>query len=156
MPDCARPALVRPRLSVIPFVAEHLGMLPARLKLGADPVDAGIGFLALPGLARTAVYGGQVIGCAGWWRRWAGCAEAWAAVGDVPLKAWPLATRMVLGALEAGHRQGIRRFEITVVDGFDAGMRWAHMLGFTVCGRRACFDAAGRDHWLLERVRDDG
>lgn len=147
----------RPRLSVIPFAAEHLEMLPARLALG-DPLATGLGIQALSGLARSAVYGGPggercVIGCAGWWQRWPGFAETWALVGDVPMRAWPDATRMVLGALAAGHGRGIRRFETTVIAGFDAGMHWARMLGFTVCGLRAAFDAQGRDHWLMERVR---
>ena len=48
-----------------------------------------------------------------------------------------------------------RRIEMSVLESFMAGKRWAKMLGFEQEGLMKSYDPAGRDHYLYARVRSN-
>mgnify|MGYP000131450274 CR=1 FL=1 len=82
-----------------------------------------------------------------------GFGEAWARVGQVPMRAWPAITRRVRTELDLAAAAGIRLIECTVDMGFAAGHRWAERLGFEVACRRPSWGVTGHDAVLYQRHR---
>lgn len=112
--------------------------------------------------AFAAFAGGELIGAGGILVHWRGIddlggacgyAEAWARVGQVPMRAWPAITRRVHSELDLAAASGIRLIECTVDMGFAGGHRWAEKLGFEIACRRPSWGVTGRDAILYQRCR---
>lgn len=120
---------------------EYLAAFIARPGYGQELVDAGP--------AHTVWNGDRIVCCAGVANLWPGRASAWA------LLAWD-AGRSMRGL----HREvlrfldgcGIRRVEAYVYPQFEAGHRWATMLGFEREGLLRAFGLDGSDMVMYSRV----
>lgn len=112
-------------MKVIPFQPEHLRLVavqPAqRSEMRAEQFDTAFG------QAWTAVAGGVPIGCGGLVEVWVGRAYAWALVGVDAGPHMRSLTREIRSRIAAS---GFRRVEMAVDAEFDAGRRWAELLGF--------------------------
>ncbi len=102
--------------------------------------------------AFTAHHEGRVLACAGVIEMWPDRAMAWAWISSVA------------GPYFAGVHRAVRRFldvcpfrrvELTVLAGFEPGMRWARMLGFTLETPEPmrAYGVDGCDYYLWARVR---
>ena len=118
-------------LAVVPFKRWHLAWLEAS---GAAPGGKGIVLddLTLEYLERqgswTIVCGGEPTMCAGFVEQWPGRTIAWAFLNHKSASHMTYITRRVRDAL--AKVKG--RIELTVRCDFDAGHRWARLLGFSV------------------------
>lgn len=94
---------------------------------------------------------GSVVGAAGLYPMWNGRAVCWALLGA---NAGPYFVQIHRAVLRFLKVQTHRRIECTVDCDFDAGHRWARMLGFQLeAERMQAFDAAGKDHALYARIQ---
>lgn len=101
----------------------------------------------------TALVGGRPIACAGLVEVWEGRAYAWALLATDVGPHLLAVTREIRSRLAA---TPCRRIEMAVADGFDAGCRWARLLGFyceTPQPMRG-YLPDGRAAWLYARVKD--
>jgi hypothetical protein len=110
-------------MRIVPFERAHLRAINAQKaqrdwELGAD---------GDPGQAWTAVVDGRPIACAGMLEVWTGRAYVWALLGEDAGPHLLSITRAIRSALA---RSGFARIEMAVDAQFEAGQRWAEMLGF--------------------------
>lgn len=107
--------------------------------------------LAMPyGLSWTALDGDEPICCAGVVEVWEGRAYAWALLSEYAGPHLLTLTRVIRSRLASLR---YRRVEMAVDAGFDAGCRWAKMLGFrleTPAPMRG-YLPNGRSAWLYAR-----
>jgi len=112
--------------------------------------------LEVPGLAYSGVIDGQVVGCAGILPQAPWRAIAWALLSqEIPARCWPTIHRLVLRVLDEAHLRGYHRVEAVVDADFDAGIRWAEMLGMrceTPQGMRG-WGPEGGTHLMFSSVR---
>lgn len=105
----------------------------------------------------TGTWNGAVAAVAGYTEPWPGRACIWIAfLDDFPQSvngAVALAITRLGKKLIASMRH--RRIEATVLTGYEAGYRWARMLGFQCEGTLRCYDPLGRDHQLFSIVRSE-
>jgi hypothetical protein len=141
-------------MNIIPYKAEHLTMLmlqpsqgEARKYLGNPEYGR---HLDVPGLAFTAMEGGEVLAMAGVMPRWEGRAEAWALLSGDLKRHFVRIHRAVLRFLETSD---IRRIETAVDANFQAGIAWAEMLGFQNEGMMRGYTPEGRDCYRFARVK---
>lgn len=150
-----------PELVFAPFLPEHLRrpeLADTRYaeQLGDPRVAAAI---VIPGLSWSGFVGDCLIGCAGILPIWPGVggvggrASAWAVLAGVPRRCWPAITGKVHEICNDAQSMGWRRVETTVLDGFDAGARWAKRCGFEREGLMPGYGPDGSDHWMYGRVR---
>lgn len=107
------------------------------------------------GDAWTAMVDGRPIGSAGVVEAWTGRAYAWALLAEDAGPHMLAITRAIRCFLA---RSPYRRIEMAVSAGFDAGQRWAELLGFTLetpTAMRAYLPNGG-DAWLYARINDGG
>jgi hypothetical protein len=98
----------------------------------------------------TGRHDGRIIVCSGIVRHWQTRAEAWLLMGCPVSRTEMLwIHRRVSDFLE---NAGIVRIETTVKQNFDAGHRWAKMLGFKAEGRMSRFGPDGTDYQMYARV----
>lgn len=136
------------------FTADHYRRIiaqPAQAYIGEHVTEADVenllGFDAFAGVTPD----GAVVGAAGIYPIWHGRAICWALLGA---NAGPYFVQIHRAVKRFLAIQQFRRLECTVDCGFDAGHRWARMLGFKrEAERMQAFDAAGRDHALYARIR---
>jgi hypothetical protein len=129
---------------IVPFKRWHYTWLGPAAE-GAEAIPVSAETLALLEGARswTAMVDGEVIGCGGTIQQWPGRHTAWAYFSYLsgPHMGW--ATRAVRRGL--AEVQG--RIEFTVRADFEAGHRWARLLGFAVeTPRLVAFGPTGEDH----------
>ncbi len=95
---------------------------------------------------------GEPMACAGLMDIWPGRAMAWSFISEG-------AGRHLIGVTKAVKRflelKAPRRTELYVDAGFEAGYRWAELLGFEREGYLKSFDADGRDQVLYARIRHE-
>lgn len=90
---------------------------------------------------------GAAVACGGLFHLWQGRAVAWAFLSpSAPMLEATRFAQKMLG------ESGIRRVECWVDVDFQAGHRWARMLGFNLEGRMAGFSPEGHDMDLYSRV----
>lgn len=88
-------------------------------------------YLARPGSSWTATLDGRPVGCAGFIHHHAAYLRSWALVSeDVPKTAWTTMTRRVRSEIRAAFERGVIRIDAIVVENFNAGHRWAELVGF--------------------------
>lgn len=108
---------------VVPFRRWHLDRLNLNMKLSDTELD---------NMERQNSYSlivsDEVVACAGTVQLWPGRHQAWAYMTPESGKHMRWITREVLRGIEK--IKG--RVEMTVLVGFEAGQRWARMLGFTL------------------------
>ena len=138
-------------MSLVPFEARHIISLAPRLQ------SAQIGFPGLSLEYGQAMRGngpcwtladlhGIPVACGGLFRQWEGRAIAWAFLAaDAPMLEATRAAALVLDACD------LRRVECWVDVDFQAGHRWARLLGFEREGLMRSFSPDGRDHILYAR-----
>lgn len=100
----------------------------------------------------TGWIGADVVGCAGIVPIWQGRSFVWALLGKGCAPHMLAITRLVREQLDAHEN---RRIEATVLHGFEAGERWARMLGFkreTPDGMQF-YDPMGRTLSLYSRIK---
>lgn len=129
------------RIEFLDYRAEHLlAFLPGRHS------QAEAEACRVPGLSYTCKVDDLIVGMAGVLPQWAGRAIAWTLVGGVPLRAWPAITRKTIEVLEAAHRQGYYRIEMTARCDCPAAARWAWRLGFAAYAPLPMYGPDGSDH----------
>lgn len=96
---------------------------------------------------------GEVMAVAGLMHFWPGRAMGWSYIGVRAGSHMRPLTRVVQSYLE---RCGVRRVECYVDPTFDAGLRWAEMLGFKREALLEGFLPDGRDQVLFARVYRHG
>jgi hypothetical protein len=109
----------------------------------------------VPGLSFSAFVDGRLVGMAGLLPQWRGYAKAWVLASNVPMRAWPAITRETIKVLEAGHRAGYRRIEMTALASEPADNRWALRLGFKPYCALPLYGPNGEDHIGYVRYRGD-
>ncbi len=139
-------------MSLVPFSPRHLIALSPRLQ----PAQAGFSGVSPAYGESMREHGpcwtladswGRPAACGGLFQQWEGRAIAWAFLAaDAPMLEATRAARLVLDAC------GLRRVECWVEVDFQAGHRWAHLLGFEREGLMRSFSPDGRDHVLYARV----
>ncbi len=108
---------------VTPFKAWHYDWLG----LGAPMSQTDLQAMELQN-SWTGVADGEIVACAGTIRLWQGRYQAWAHMSEKTGKHMRWLTREVRRNLD-----GLKgRIEMTVQHDFEAGHRWAKLLGFTV------------------------
>ena len=99
------------------------------------------------GPAWTGWLNSEPIGCAGVVLRWPGRAFVWCLIGEgIPKPAWIGLHRAVLARLTPLRELGVRRIEADVLNGFAAGRRGVHLLGFDDEGLMRCYGPDGADY----------
>ena len=101
--------------------------------------------------AYTLLHDGRVIACAGVMELWQGRGMAWALLADNIGQAMIAVHRIVYRFL--WKECTIRRVEAYVDQGFAAGHRWVHDLGFQREGMMRAFAQHGGDMVMWARVR---
>ena len=116
----------------VPFRRHHLAWLEkAGYAIGGavTPMDAAtLDFLERNGTSWTAVVDGEPIGCGGTIQQWPGRHIAWAYLGEASGPHMLSITRAVRRHLNSVSG----RIEVTVRCDFEAGHRWAELLGFHI------------------------
>lgn len=119
-------------MRITAFRAEHLASLKlqeAQAYLSAEVSLPEHGrMIEQSGQAFTALAGDTVLACSGCAEIWAGRAVAWALISQGAGRHMLGIHRAVAGYLVAAP---YRRIEAWVDEGFEPGMRWLEMLGFT-------------------------
>lgn len=119
-------------IQIVAFKAAHLQWLElqaAQAYLSADLAKPEHGILVeRAGQGFTAMDGDTVIACAGVAEVWNGRAVAWAFISKDAGRHMMSIHRAVAGFLSASR---FRRIEAWVDEGFEPGMRWMALLGFT-------------------------
>jgi RimJ/RimL family protein N-acetyltransferase len=140
-------------MMVVPFRPDHLDLVtlqPAQAYLRAN-VSRGHAEFAATHPSFSGFVGDEIVGCAGILPCWENRALAWSWIGAAAGRHMVAITRAVRQFLDA---QPYRRVEITVDVEFDAGHRWAEMLGFRLeAVRMKAFRPDGGDSSLYARVR---
>lgn len=110
--------------------------------------------LSAMGEAYTVMLDGEPVACMGVVPLTPYRAQAWALISEAWTPTMRMVTRAALGWLQ---QTRYRRVEAVVSADFEAGHRWARMLGFEVeGGRRPAFMVDGSDGYTYARVRDGG
>ena len=140
---------------VTQFKAEHLRKIieqDATARLGEFIRPDHIEALERSQYSFTGMTGaGRVIGCAGVVEHWPGRGEAWAALDRDCGRQMIAITKTAKRFFEVCP---IRRIEIIVGASFDAGHRWAKMLGFEIQSREmAAYLPTGEAAVMYARVR---
>lgn len=82
-----------------------------------------------------------------------GCYQAWALLSDAALDHPVVLTRSVLRALDwLASEEPVRRVQMHVRDGFEAGQAWARFLGFIPEGLNRRYGPDGADYWIYART----
>lgn len=138
---------------IVAFQPEHLQRLllqPSQAIMQPMLSDPSYGpSLAEAGPAYSAVHGDAVFACAGLIPQWNGRAVAWALIASE-------AGQHLVGIHKAVRRaldlHPFRRVETAVRTDFDAGHRWARMLGFDREATMRGYAPDGYDYDLYARV----
>lgn len=143
-------------MKLVKFRASHLAALtlqPAQRYFHADFENPDYGRQleasthAFTGLADD----GAVIGCAGVHELWQGRAVAWALLSA---DAGPHFKAIHKAARGFFTQAPWRRIEAMVEDGFDAGHRWARMLGMQHEGLHRAYSPSGADFHTYARIKN--
>ena len=102
------------------------------------------------GRTYTAFNDEQIIAFSGVLERWEGYGTAWTYILTKDRYDLLFITRAVKSFIETCC--DYRRLELTVAKDFDAGHRWATLLGFSPEGVMRRYDPSGRDHVLYARI----
>jgi len=141
-------------MDVVPFRAEHFDRLIVQeaqaylsrwlpSKQNAEALEQT--------RAYTGIADGRVVACAGILPQWEGRAVTWAYLDERAGEHMTALHRAVKRYLDACP---IRRIEATVDCEFEAGHRWARMLGFQLeCERMRAYRADGGDSALYVRIK---
>lgn len=98
----------------------------------------------------AAIDGDEVLGCAGVYEVWEGRALAWALIGKTSGRHFKAIHRAVAGFLAQAKW---RRIEMVVDAQFDAGIRWARLLGMKQEGLMRAYGPDGKDYYLFAKVQ---
>lgn len=143
-------------MKIVKFRSSHLAALElqdAQKFFHADcgNPDYGQALEASP-FSFTVIEGARVICCAGMHEVWTGRAVAWALMSKEAGPHLRTIHRAALGFME---QAPWRRIEAMVEGGFEAGHRWAKMLGFTCETPNAMrgYSPTGADFYLYSRTK---
>jgi hypothetical protein len=142
-------------ISIVRFEREHAKRMCVQRQQLLDEFGEADAMSASFGDAWTALLDGRPIACAGVVEVWSGRAYAWALLAEDAGPHMLAITRAIRCFLQ---RAPYRRIEMAVTVGFDAGRRWAEMLGFQLETPTAMrnYLPNGKDAWLYARVNDRG
>jgi hypothetical protein len=136
---------------VVPFDISHIASMTVQSAQRLTEFDHPEALVGPYGQAWTALIDGRPVACAGLVEVWSGRAYAWSLLAEDAAPHMLRITRAIRCALD---RSGYRRVEMAVTVGFDAGCRWAEMLGFR-CETpepMRCYLPNGIDAWLYART----
>lgn len=141
-------------MEIVPFQAAHLETLilqNAQAYFGPLLEDAACGAALEAYPSFSGMVGDTCVGCAGVIRMWGHYGKAWALLSPRAGKHFVAITRAVRGFLGASD---FTRIEAAVDVGFDAGCRWAEMLGFRRYAEQPQkgYNPTGLDVWFYARV----
>lgn len=137
-------------MNIVPLEPSHLQAIRVQPAQAAEYAHADA--LASPtGMGWTALVDGEPVACAGLVEVWEGRAYAWAILSDNAGPYMLPLTREIRSKLDAAP---FRRIEMAVDADFDAGARWAEMLGFRceTPAPMAAYLPNGRAAYLYARV----
>jgi len=142
---------------VVPYEAGHLHLLQLQdAQAFVHTMINGAHAKALEDPRSFSVVGddGEVYACGGLTELWTHRALAWSLVSRHAGRHMLLIHRAIQRYLDASP---FRRIEMEVDCEFEAGHRWARMLGFTMeCERMRCHGIDGRDNALYAKVKNHG
>ena len=145
-------------LSIIPFRAEHLGLLQARkfeaheMELLGDPANRVREYLR-GGAAYTGIVKGQVMGCAGIFPLWRGVAEVWMITTDLVSRYPKAFHQAIANGLEiAGHSMGLWRIQTAVHQNHLVSQKWLRRLGFNREGNMPGYGPDGATYIRMARL----
>lgn len=131
-------------MTIIPFEPHHAALIRPQDAQSADNAGG-----AAAGEGWTAVHDGAPVACFGVVLMWEGRGYCWALLDRDAGPHMLALTRAIRSLIAAA---GLRRIEMAVDASFEAGRRWAGLLGFEPeCLARGYFPD-GRDAWLYARV----
>lgn len=107
--------------------------------------------LAASPWAFTGMVDGRVIVCSGVHEVWAGRGVAWALISKDAGAHFFAVHRAVSGFLK---QAPLRRIEAMVDAGFQAGIRWAEMLGMQREGLMRAYSPTGNDYFIYSRIQN--
>lgn len=138
-------------IEVVEFEPEHLDMLDIQ-EAQRIPEQDRRSFMGPYGDSWTVMLDGHPIACGGFVKIWHERAAAWSLLGKEAKDHLLFITRAVRRGMDTS---GYRRVEISVQAGFDEGMHWARMLGFTLETPEPAkaYLPNGADAYLFSRVR---
>lgn len=137
-------------MNIVPLERDHLKEISVQPAQAAEYAHADA--LASPlGMGWAALVDGEPVACAGLVEVWEGRAYAWAILSDNAGPYMLPLTREIRSKLDAAP---FRRIEMAVDADFDAGARWAEMLGFRceTPAPMAAYLPNGRAAYLYARV----
>lgn len=141
-------------MKIVPFEPHHLKNLllqPSQAMMQPTLSDSSYAVaLHQAGPGYSAVDGEVVFACGGLIQQWDLRAIAWALISAEAGKHFSLIHRTAL-RLFSEHKY--RRIETAVSSEFEAGHRWAQMLGFEREGRMRAYTPDGRDCDLYARIQ---
>lgn len=140
-------------MDVRPFTVEHLRRLqlqPAQAWLAPRLTDDLLQFLAELDAYTGFDTDGEPIVCAGLMGTAPDCAMVWSYISERAGRHMVSVTKAVLRFLEL---KAPHRTELLVDEGFEAGYRWAELLGFTREGHIKSPETGIPDQVLFVRVR---
>lgn len=137
-------------MNIVPLERDHLKAISVQPAQAAEYAHADA--LASPlGIGWAALVDGEPVACAGLVEVWEGRAYAWAILSDNAGPYMRALTREIRSRLDAAP---FRRIEMAVDAEFEAGARWAEMLGFRceTPAPMAAYLPNGRAAYLYARV----
>jgi hypothetical protein len=141
-------------MRIIPFEASHLENLllqPSQAMLQPMLKERGYGDgLEKAGPSYSGVVGDQVLACMGLLPQWQERAIAWGLIAAEAGPYFKTITRAVFRTMEL---HPFRRIEASVKTDFEAGHRWARLLGFQREGTMRAYTTDGDDYDLYARIR---
>lgn len=140
-------------MDIRPFHVAHLQALklqPSQAQLAPRLSEEVLEFLGTLDAYTAFSRAGEPLACAGLMDIWSGRAMAWSFISERAGPHMVGVTRAVKRFLDL---KAPRRTEMYVDAGFEAGYRWAELLGFEREGYLKSFDADGRDQVLFARIK---
>lgn len=134
-------------IKIVPTTPEHLEKIELRAAFENErkPIDAPGAITLLKEGSPIAIFGGYVLA--------PGVYQVWGLVSD-QVKECPMAFHRSVKLLLSYqiHNLKVRRTQMSVRCGFQAGWRWATALGFRPEGIMKQYGPDGSDYWLFGRV----
>ena len=134
-------------LSIVPFEARHLEMLP-RAKAALSDIEWQL--LQEQQYSYTLLHGERAVACAGVVKHWEGRGEGWMFIGPHSRSELMFLCRAVKRFFAYCP---FRRVEAVVKDDFLPAHKWVRKFGFRVEGRLRSYSPSGEDMVLYSKIR---
>lgn len=119
-----------------------------------EQVDSGADLSEIERYGFTGLFGERPYVCSGFIHNWKWRGTAWSVI-DRSTVGWMMVPihRAVMNSINEHQPSVFKRLEMTVLEGFAPGRRWAELLGFTKDCVMEHYCEDGMDYGLYSRVR---